>query len=144
MSVPSKSPSLILTLSALSLGNIQPSLNYTLSGTSLCIIKPSPSFTLSVLSVCIIQTSFTLSVLEVMSPQWSDLVLTTHIPHSETNVLIFYRLNIKTCKETKGSTKCSYKERLSGPTGHIFHLSYSPKSDVLTHIPQFSFFIFWI
>lgn len=45
------------------------------------------------------QASFTLSVLEVMSPQWSDLVLTTHIPHSETNVLIFYSLNIKTWKE---------------------------------------------
>lgn len=37
-----------------------------------------------------------LSVLEVMSPQRSDLVLSTDIPYSELNVLIFDSLNVET------------------------------------------------
>ena len=40
----------------------------------------------------------TLCILEVVSPEWPDFVLTTDIPHSETNVLVFYCFNIKTYK----------------------------------------------
>ena len=36
-----------------------------------------------------------LSVLEVMSPQRTDFVLTTHIPDCETDVLVFHSLNVK-------------------------------------------------
>lgn len=39
----------------------------------------------------------TLRVLEVMPPKWPDLVLTTDIPHGETDVLVLYCLHIKTC-----------------------------------------------
>ena len=38
----------------------------------------------------------TLGVLEVMSPQRSDLVLSSNIPYSELNVLVFDSLNVKT------------------------------------------------
>lgn len=37
----------------------------------------------------------TLSVLEVVSPQRTNLVLTTDIPHSELNVLVLYSLDIE-------------------------------------------------
>jgi hypothetical protein len=36
-----------------------------------------------------------LGVLEVMSPQRSDLVLSTYIPHSELDILILHSLNIE-------------------------------------------------
>lgn len=38
----------------------------------------------------------TLGVLEVMSPQGPNLVLSTNIPDGELNVLIFDRLNVET------------------------------------------------
>ena len=41
----------------------------------------------------------TLCVLEVVSPQRSDLVLATHVPHRETDVLVFYRLHVEACKK---------------------------------------------
>lgn len=41
-----------------------------------------------------------LGVLEVMSPERSDLVLTTNIPHCELNVLVLNRLNVETCSES--------------------------------------------
>lgn len=37
-----------------------------------------------------------LSVLEVVSPEWSDLVLTTHIPHGKLNVLVLNCLHVET------------------------------------------------
>jgi hypothetical protein len=37
----------------------------------------------------------TLGILEVMSPQGSDFVLSTHIPDRELNVLVFYGLDIE-------------------------------------------------
>lgn len=40
----------------------------------------------------------TLSVLKVMTPQRSNFVLTADIPYSETDVLVFYRFHIKTCR----------------------------------------------
>jgi hypothetical protein len=38
----------------------------------------------------------TLGVLEVMSPQRSDLILSTNIPYGELNVLVFDSLNVET------------------------------------------------
>lgn len=37
-----------------------------------------------------------LGILEVVSPKRPDLILTTHIPHGEANVLVFDRLDVKT------------------------------------------------
>lgn len=37
----------------------------------------------------------TLGVLEVVPPQWSDLVLTTDIPHGELNVLVLDGLDVE-------------------------------------------------
>lgn len=42
----------------------------------------------------------TLCVLEVVSPQGSDLVLATHIPHSKTDVLILHCLHVKAWEKT--------------------------------------------
>ena len=39
-----------------------------------------------------------LSVLEVMSPQGSDFVLTTHVPDGETDVLVFNSLDVEPFK----------------------------------------------
>ena len=36
-----------------------------------------------------------LSVLEVVSPEWSDLVLAADVPHREADVLVFHRLNVE-------------------------------------------------
>ena len=38
-----------------------------------------------------------LSVKEVVSPQRSDLVLSTHVPYCETDVLVLYCLNVESC-----------------------------------------------
>lgn len=37
----------------------------------------------------------TLSVLEVVAPQWPDLVLSSHIPHCELDVLVLDSLDVK-------------------------------------------------
>ena len=37
-----------------------------------------------------------LSVLEVMPPQRPDLVLATHVPHGELDILVLNRLNVET------------------------------------------------
>ena len=42
------------------------------------------------------EDDITLCVLEVMSPQRSNLVLTTHIPHCETDVLVLHSLHVET------------------------------------------------
>lgn len=34
-----------------------------------------------------------------MPPEWSDLVLATHVPHSETDIFKFYCLHVKTFTE---------------------------------------------
>lgn len=44
-----------------------------------------------------------LCVLEVVSPQWSDLILTTDIPNSEANVLVFDRFHIESCNKQRVS-----------------------------------------
>jgi hypothetical protein len=40
----------------------------------------------------------TLSILEVVSPQRSDLVLATNVPHCELNVLVLDSLDVKACR----------------------------------------------
>lgn len=55
-----------------------------------------PSFDNSVTIVAVNNEDDTLGVLEVMSPQRSDLVLSTNIPYGELNVLVFDSLNIET------------------------------------------------
>ena len=47
------------------------------------------------------QVFLTLSVLEVVAPQGPDLVLPADIPHSETDVLVFYRLNVEAWIHTR-------------------------------------------
>lgn len=39
-----------------------------------------------------------LSVLEVMSPQWANLVLSTDIPHCELDVLVLDSLDVEACE----------------------------------------------
>lgn len=41
----------------------------------------------------------TLGVLEVMPPEGPDLVLPTHIPHGEADVLVLHRLHVEPCGE---------------------------------------------
>ncbi len=38
----------------------------------------------------------TLCVLEIMAPQWSNLILTTNVPNRETYILVLHSFNIKT------------------------------------------------
>lgn len=38
----------------------------------------------------------TLGILEVVTPQWPNLVLATHVPHSEADILVFDSLHIET------------------------------------------------
>lgn len=45
----------------------------------------------------------TLGVLEIVSPQRTDLVLTTDIPHGKLNVLVLDRLNVETCSQSQGA-----------------------------------------
>ena len=40
-------------------------------------------------------SAVTLCVLVIVPPKWSDLVLTTHIPHSEADVLVLNSLHIE-------------------------------------------------
>jgi hypothetical protein len=54
-----------------------------------------PSLDNSVTIVAINDEDDTLGILEVMSPQRSDLVLSTNIPDSELNVLIFDGLDVE-------------------------------------------------
>jgi hypothetical protein len=54
-----------------------------------------PSLDNSVTIVAVNDEDDTLGILEVMSPQRTDLVLSTNIPDSELNVLIFDSLDIK-------------------------------------------------
>lgn len=55
-----------------------------------------PSLDNTVPVVAVHNENDTLSVLEVMSPEGTDLVLTTDIPHGELNVLVFDGLDVET------------------------------------------------
>ena len=39
--------------------------------------------------------------LEVVSPEWSDLVLTADVPHGEADVFVLDRLNVEPYKKTR-------------------------------------------
>ena len=51
----------------------------------------------------------TLGVLEVMSPERTDLVLSTDIPHGELNVLVLDGLDVETCSEVESSAPSSFR-----------------------------------
>jgi hypothetical protein len=55
-----------------------------------------PSLNNTVTIIAINDEDDALGVLEVMSPQRSDLVLSTNIPYSELNVLVFDSLDVET------------------------------------------------
>ena len=55
-----------------------------------------PSLNNTITIVTIDNKDDAVGVLEVMSPQGSDLVLSTNIPYSELNILVFDSLNVKT------------------------------------------------
>ena len=40
----------------------------------------------------------TLCVLVIVPPEWPDLVLTAHIPHSEADVLVLDSLYVESCR----------------------------------------------
>lgn len=50
-------------------------------------------------TMCVSQP--TLCVLEIMTPQWTNFVLPTDIPHCETDVFVLNGLHIKTYMEKK-------------------------------------------
>jgi hypothetical protein len=59
-----------------------------------------PSLDNSITIIAINDEDNTLGILEVMSPQRSNLVLSANIPHGELNVLVFYSLDVETWKYT--------------------------------------------
>ena len=54
-----------------------------------------PSLDNTVTIIAVHNEDDTLGILEIMSPERSDLVLSTDIPYSELNVLIFDRLDVE-------------------------------------------------
>jgi len=50
----------------------------------------------SVLSLKKIQEERTLCVLEVMPPQWTDLILASNVPHCKADVLVLHCLHVET------------------------------------------------
>ena len=56
-------------------------------------LVPGLGYPLSVVAVH--HEDESLSVLEVMSPQRSDLVLTAHVPHCEADVLVLHSLHVE-------------------------------------------------
>lgn len=55
-----------------------------------------PGFDDTVTVIAVNNENDTLSVLEVMSPEGTDLVLATDIPHGKLNVLVFDSLDVET------------------------------------------------
>ena len=60
-------------------------------------LKLLTSFDYTITIVAVDDEDDTLGVLEVMSPQRTNLVLTTDIPDGELNVLVFDSLDVETC-----------------------------------------------
>jgi hypothetical protein len=58
-----------------------------------------PSLDNTVTIVAVHDENDTLGVLEIMSPQRTDLVLTTDIPHGELNVLVLDSLDVEAYSE---------------------------------------------
>ena len=44
----------------------------------------------------------TLRVLVVVAPQWTDLILTTYVPHCKRNVLVFNSLDVESNRRNRG------------------------------------------
>lgn len=63
-----------------------------------------PSLDNTVTVIAVNNENDTLSVLEIMSPERSDLVLPTNIPDCELNVLVFYSLNVEACRRRRSSS----------------------------------------
>jgi hypothetical protein len=70
-----------------------------------------PSLNNTVTIIAVNDEDDTLGVLEVMSPQRSDLVLSTNIPYGELNVLVFDSLNVEAWKVR---SQLPVQARLSG------------------------------
>lgn len=60
----------------------------------------------------------TLCVLEIMTPQWTNFVLSADIPHCETDVFVLNGLHIKTYME-------KYQIKITLERWHIKHVSFS-------------------
>lgn len=59
------------------------------------------------------EARLTLGVLEVVPPQGTNLVLATHIPHGEADVLVLHGLHIETCFLKEREKKRERKKKLS-------------------------------
>ena len=59
-----------------------------------------------------------LRVLEVMSPEWPDLVLATDVPHGEADVLVFHGLHVepngRDCRDDLAQLELVQNGRFSG------------------------------
>lgn len=76
----------------------------------------------------------TLGVLEVMSPQRSDLVLTTDIPHGELDVLVLDRLDVETC-DGRGKGQRDGRSRSNGRrAGRLRHTNGRDGRDDFTEL----------
>lgn len=47
--------------------------------------------------VQMLSTHQTICVVEIMPPQWSEFLLTSHIPHGKLHIFVLYLFNIETC-----------------------------------------------
>jgi hypothetical protein len=56
------------------------------------------SFTDTLSIVGINNEDDTLGVLEIVAPEWTDLVLSSDIPHGEGDVLVFNSLDVEACR----------------------------------------------
>lgn len=64
-------------------------------------LKLLPGLNDTVTVVAVNHEDDTLGVLEIVSPQRTDLVLTADIPHGKLNVLVLDRLNVETCSQSQ-------------------------------------------
>lgn len=85
----------------------------------------------------LMQSRSYLRVLEVMSPQGSDLVLATHIPNSKTDIFIVYSLHIETFT---GKKEAGLKFTVHGFDTRKYNIrrKYNNLSQCLSYISYFS------
>ena len=72
-----------------------------------------PSLDNSVTIIAVDDKDDTLGILEIMSPQRSNLVLPTNIPDSELNILIFDGLDVKAYQKDNSVLVCYITDSLS-------------------------------
>ena len=88
---------------------------------SLSLFSPYPSSTYHFHAHTHTRAVVTLSVLEVVPPQWPDLVLTTNVPHSKADVLVLDCLHIETYTKGKPHSQSGVdKHTCSNTTGISF------------------------